>query len=83
LGIACISFHCSEALAAFGNGAVFIERFIERPRHIEIQILGDHYGNVVHMFERDCSVQRRHQKGQESALTQIVSTRVFMVLGGC
>ncbi|XP_071794200.1 pyruvate carboxylase, mitochondrial-like [Asterias amurensis] len=52
----------SEAKAAFGDGSMFIERFIERPRHIEVQILGDKYGNVIHLFERDCSVQRRHQK---------------------
>ncbi|KRX42306.1 Pyruvate carboxylase [Trichinella murrelli] len=52
----------SEALAAFGNGLMFVEKFIERPRHIEVQILGDMYGNIVHLYERDCSVQRRHQK---------------------
>lgn len=52
----------SEAAAAFGNGAMFIEKFIERPRHIEVQLLGDKAGNVVHLYERDCSVQRRHQK---------------------
>jgi len=57
----------SEALAAFGNGAMFIEKFIERPRHIEVQILGDKAGNVVHLYERDCSVQRRHQKVVEIA----------------
>lgn len=57
----------SEALAAFGNGAMFIERFIEKPRHIEVQILGDNYGNIVHLYERDCSVQRRHQKIVEIA----------------
>ncbi|XP_071525858.1 pyruvate carboxylase, mitochondrial isoform X2 [Panulirus ornatus] len=57
----------SEAEAAFGNGAMFIEKFIENPRHIEIQVLGDSAGNVVHLYERDCSVQRRHQKLVEVA----------------
>lgn len=57
----------SEALAAFGNGALFIEKFIEKPRHIEVQILGDKYGNVIHLYERDCSIQRRHQKVVEIA----------------
>ncbi|XP_034234094.1 pyruvate carboxylase, mitochondrial isoform X1 [Thrips palmi] len=57
----------SEANAAFGNGAMFIEKFIERPRHIEVQLLGDKAGNVVHLHERDCSVQRRHQKVVEIA----------------
>ncbi|XP_069036524.1 pyruvate carboxylase a [Lepisosteus oculatus] len=57
----------SEALAAFGNGALFVEKFIERPRHIEVQILGDKFGNVVHLYERDCSIQRRHQKVVEIA----------------
>ncbi|KAI5646166.1 carbamoyl-phosphate synthase L chain, ATP binding domain-containing protein [Phthorimaea operculella] len=55
------------ALGAFGNGSMFIERFIERPRHIEVQLLGDKAGNVVHLYERDCSVQRRHQKVVEIA----------------
>lgn len=57
----------SEAEASFGNGAMFIEKFIENPRHIELQVLGDKAGNVVHLFERDCSVQRRHQKLVEVA----------------
>lgn len=57
----------SEALSAFGNGSLFLEKFIERPRHIEVQILGDSAGEVVHLYERDCSVQRRHQKVVEIA----------------
>ncbi len=56
-----------EALAAFGNGAVFIEKFLEHARHVEIQCLGDKHGNAVHLYERDCSMQRRHQKVIEEA----------------
>jgi pyruvate carboxylase len=57
----------SEAKAAFGSEDVYVEKFIEKPKHIEVQILGDQYGNIVHLFERDCSVQRRHQKVVEVA----------------
>lgn len=52
----------SEAKKAFGNDSMFIEKYLERPKHIEVQILGDLYGNIVHLYERDCSIQRRHQK---------------------
>jgi pyruvate carboxylase len=57
----------SEAKASFGNASVFLERYIENPKHIEVQVLGDNYGNLVHFFERDCSIQRRHQKVVEFA----------------
>lgn len=56
-----------EAQAAFGNGAVFIEKFLEHARHVEVQVLGDKHGNAIHLYERDCSMQRRHQKVIEEA----------------
>lgn len=64
----------SEAEKAFGNGAMFIERYVEAPRHIEVQILGDKYGNIIHLHERDCSVQRRYQKVVEIAPATNLST---------
>lgn len=71
----------NEAAAAFGDGAMFVEKFVEDPRHIEIQILADNYGNVVHLYERDCSVQRRHQKVVEMApapeLAEDITRRLY------
>jgi pyruvate carboxylase len=66
----------SEAKSAFGNGTVFVERFLDKPKHIEVQLLGDNHGNVVHLYERDCSVQRRHQKVVELAPAKDLPTEV-------
>lgn len=66
----------SEAKTAFGNGTVFVERFLDKPKHIEVQLLGDNHGNVVHLYERDCSVQRRHQKVVEVAPAKDLPTDV-------
>jgi acetyl-CoA carboxylase biotin carboxylase subunit len=71
----------SEAKSAFGDGAVFIEKYITSPRHIEIQVLGDTHGNLVHLFERECSVQRRHQKVIEEAPSAVVSPAMRKAMG--
>ncbi|HRH79304.1 MAG TPA: ATP-grasp domain-containing protein, partial [Cellvibrionaceae bacterium] len=73
----------SEAKSAFGNGAVFIERYVAGPRHIEIQVLGDTHGNIVHLFERECSIQRRHQKVIEEAPSSILSPALREAMGKC
>jgi acetyl-CoA carboxylase biotin carboxylase subunit len=70
-----------EAEAAFGNGGVYLEKFIELPRHIEFQILADSYGNVVHLGERDCSIQRRHQKLLEEAPSAILNQKLRNKMG--
>ena len=71
----------SEARAAFGNDAIYIEKYIESPHHIEFQILGDNHGNVIHLFERECSVQRRHQKVVEETPSPIMTPEVREEMG--
>ncbi|MGF7072510.1 acetyl-CoA carboxylase biotin carboxylase subunit [Mucilaginibacter sp. 3215] len=73
----------SEATSAFGDGSVFIERYVSSPKHIEIQVLGDTHGNIVHLFERDCSVQRRHQKVVEEAPSAILTPEIREKMGRC
>ena len=73
----------SEATSAFGNGAVFIERYVAGPRHIEIQVLGDTHGNIVYLFERECSVQRRHQKVIEEAPSSVLTPAIREAMGKC
>jgi pyruvate carboxylase len=70
-----------EAAAAFGNDAVFLERYIRRARHVEVQIIGDTHGNILHLYERDCSVQRRHQKVVETAPAVNLDPRIRRELG--
>lgn len=71
----------SEAKTAFGDDAVYIEKYIESPHHIEFQVLGDKHGNIVHLFERECSVQRRHQKVVEETPSPIMTPEVRMQMG--
>ena len=73
----------SEAISAFGDGSVFIERYVSSPKHIEIQVLGDTHGNIVHLFERDCSVQRRHQKVIEEAPSSVLTPAIREQMGKC
>ena len=73
----------SEATSAFGDGSVFIERYVSSPRHIEIQVLGDTHGNIAHLFERDCSVQRRHQKVVEEAPSSVLTPELRAQMGKC
>jgi acetyl-CoA carboxylase biotin carboxylase subunit len=70
-----------EAEAAFGNGDVYIEKYLDAPRHIEFQIIGDHHGNVVHLGERECSIQRRHQKLVEESPSPVLSEKVRRKMG--
>ncbi|WP_263819522.1 acetyl-CoA carboxylase biotin carboxylase subunit [Salinibacter sp.] len=70
-----------EAASSFGDGRVFIEKYIEEPRHIEFQILADHHGNTVHLFERECSIQRRHQKVIEEAPSSVLTPEVRREMG--
>src|SRR6185436_7243625 len=71
----------SEALAAFGNSRVYVERYLEEARHIEFQIAADNFGNVIHLGERDCSLQRRYQKVLEEAPSPAVSPETRKRMG--
>jgi acetyl-CoA carboxylase biotin carboxylase subunit len=71
----------SEALASFGDGRIFLERYVDRPRHIEVQVLADSYGNIVHLGERECSIQRRYQKVVEEAPSPFVTPPLREQLG--
>lgn len=76
-----MSLAVSEATSSFGDGSVFIEKYIGSPRHIEIQVLGDTHGNVVYLFERECSIQRRHQKLVEEAPSALLTPDVRKAMG--
>lgn len=71
----------SEAVNAFGDGSVFIEKYVASPRHIEIQVLADTHGNVIHLFERECSIQRRHQKVVEEAPSSVLTPELRAKMG--
>lgn len=71
----------SEALSAFGDGSVFIEKYVTGPRHVEIQIMGDMHGNIVYLFERECTIQRRHQKVVEEAPSAILTPELRRAMG--
>lgn len=71
----------SEAVNAFGDGSVFIEKYVASPRHIEIQIMADNHGNVIHLFERECSIQRRHQKVVEEAPSAVLTPELREKMG--
>lgn len=71
----------SEARSSFGNDAVFIERFVSKPRHIEIQIFADNHGNIIHLYERECSIQRRHQKVIEEAPSSVLTPALRAEMG--
>lgn len=71
----------SEATSAFGDGSVFVEKYVKSPRHIEVQVMADTHGNVLHFFERECSVQRRHQKVVEEAPSSILSPELRKKMG--
>jgi len=71
----------SEATSAFGDGSVFIEKFVASPRHIEIQVMADTHGNIVYLFERECSVQRRHQKVVEEAPSSVLTPEIRQAMG--
>ncbi len=73
----------SEATSAFGDGSVFIERYIGSPRHIEIQIMADEHGNICYLFERECSIQRRHQKVVEEAPSAVLDDKLRAEMGRC